>query len=99
MVRAKFKCRLVETVGAGENESQQVYLDVVTSDSPENKEWSKYTPSGSVHLGITNKDSFGKFTTGKEYFADFEEVKEDEKNVDVVDAKPEKTQEQDAASV
>lgn len=30
-------------------------LDAVSADSPENKTWSKYTPSGALQFNVTNE--------------------------------------------
>lgn len=37
----------------------------------ENNTFSKWTPSGSVSLSITNEALFGKFAIGEEYYIDF----------------------------
>ena len=40
----------------------------------ENKTWSKFTPSGSLSMTVTNPDVFGKFVPGKEYLLNFSEA-------------------------
>jgi len=40
-------------------------------DEGENSQWSKYTPSGELHLTITNPDAYKQFELGKAYFVDF----------------------------
>ena len=39
-----------------------------------NKSWSKWTPSGSLSITITNPDAIDKFTIGKAYYLDFTPV-------------------------
>ncbi len=75
MIRAKFRCTSVQTSG----ENEQVSLMAVYSDDPNdpNKQWSKWTPSGSVMLTINNPDAQGKFKTNEEYFLDFTPAKKD----------------------
>lgn len=41
----------------------------VYGDSPENKTWSKWTPSLSLSMHVTNPEV--KFETGKAYYLDF----------------------------
>jgi hypothetical protein len=68
-VRAKFKCVEAKPTegfpGCG-----QVRLEAVTSGE-ENAEWSKWTPSGDLSLGVMNLDAFKQFEVGKSYFLDF----------------------------
>jgi len=67
-IQAKLVCESVtKTQGA-----EAVKLRPVTGDSPENKTFSKYTPSGSVVLDITNPAAFGAFVPGAEYLTTFE---------------------------
>lgn len=70
MIRAKLRCSTVTLSESGET----VHLHPVFGDCPENKEWSKFTPGGSVELQISNPPARGKFEVGKEYFADFTPV-------------------------
>ena len=51
--------------------SETIKLGAVTSDSEENKSFSKYTPSASLEINITNEAAFGFFEAGKEYYLDF----------------------------
>lgn len=79
-VRAKFKVSAIEPYSnptTGEVIQKQVRLDAVYSSDPasENYSWSKYTPSGSASLTITNPDAFNQFVVGEEYFLDFTPVK------------------------
>jgi hypothetical protein len=67
-VRAKMTCESIEKTDA---ETRAVRLRPVTSDSPENASWSKYTPWGDVTLGITNPAAYDAFEVGKTYWVDF----------------------------
>ena len=68
--RAKFKCTVVKDVP--EYEQKSVYLTPVISGSEENKSFSKYTPSGSIHLNISyDTQASNSFEEGKEYYVDF----------------------------
>lgn len=57
------------------NDGVEVTLNPVYSNDPSNPNYtfSKYTPSGSVKLFITNPDAYGYFEFGKEYDATFTE--------------------------
>jgi hypothetical protein len=46
----------------------------VSGDSDENKEWSKYTPSGSIEMHITNPAAFDQFEENAEYLLTFDRV-------------------------
>ena len=68
MIRAKFECYSVKKLN---NDSEELEFLAVTSDSEENRTWSKWTPSGNIKMTITNPDIFGKFIPGKKYYLDF----------------------------
>ena len=53
-------------------ESQQIKLQAVYSDDPSspNTQWSKWTPSGSLDLTITNPNAFNKVLRGQEFYID-----------------------------
>ena len=51
--------------------AEVVSMHPVYSDSEENKTFSDATPSGSVQLTVSNKNAWGFFVTGKEYYLDF----------------------------
>lgn len=40
----------------------------------DNKQWSKWTPSGSIQMTITNQAALEQFEIGKEFFVTFEPV-------------------------
>lgn len=67
-VRAKLK---VQSITLMEN-AREVRLSPVTgADGKGCESWSKWTPSGSVVLNITNPEAFQQFEVGGTYFADF----------------------------
>ena len=55
----------------GTIDCEEVQLTAVYNDSPENKEWSKWTPSASFTIQINNPSAFNKLSSGHEYFVDF----------------------------
>lgn len=65
-ITAKFRCWDV-TPPTGENIDERVTLQAVTSDSEENKAWSRYTPDGRLTMAITNPAIHGAFVKGKDY--------------------------------
>lgn len=78
MVRAKFKCthktaHLMNVQdGDGKWKEQEVgtvKLAPVSDDA--NKEWSIWTPCGSIEMTINNPSAYQKFKLGQEYFIDF----------------------------
>lgn len=70
-VRAKFRCT---SVTKHENAAETVCMSPVTSGSDENKEWSKYTPSGELKMTITAEGAVGVFQPGKSYRIDITEA-------------------------
>ncbi|QAB30911.1 hypothetical protein [Pantoea ananatis] len=71
-IRAKFQCHYIHKSDDGL--SRTVNLNAVTTGSPENEEWSKYTPGGQISIHISNPAAFNKFEQGKEYYVDFTEA-------------------------
>lgn len=69
-IKAKFNCETVLKSMYGE----QVAMSPVVSGSEENKSFSEYTPSGKLELMITNKDVYGAFVPGKQYYLTIEEA-------------------------
>jgi hypothetical protein len=70
-VRAKFTCIAKEN---GDTEAEgSVKLEPVTKseDNDENNQFFKYTPWGSIEIGIVNDAAFAQFEVGKEYYVDF----------------------------
>lgn len=77
MVQAKVKCTKNESPEWDTNDSNRnVNFQCVYDSDPNspNYEWSKYTPSGNIHLNVTNPNAFNKFVVGAEYIVSFEEV-------------------------
>lgn len=68
MVRSKFR---VFTITEYENGNKEVKLNAVTSGSKENEEFFKWTPSGSISLGVINPKAADAFYPGKEFYVDF----------------------------
>jgi len=69
MVRAKFYVvskTITDAEGCG-----SVKLQPVVGDSPENKEWSKWTPSGVIEISTINPRAMELFEVGKAYTVDF----------------------------
>jgi hypothetical protein len=77
MVRAKFVVtEKTDTHSASphgaanaEHHYQQVRLTAVYGD--DNKSWSKWTPSGSIQLQISNPEAYDQLKLGQAYFVDF----------------------------
>jgi len=74
MVRAKFKCERVEKGFSGDDPYVSVHFGAVIDDGPENKSWSKWTPSGQLQMTISNPNLIDHFVPGKEYFLDITEA-------------------------
>ncbi len=55
----------------GNTTLEVIDLRAVYGDTPENKEWSKWTPSATFHIQISNPAAIGKLSSGHEYFVDF----------------------------
>jgi hypothetical protein len=76
MVRAKFYViEVAETAygpGTKPVEQKRVRMTAVTSDSEENKSWSKWTPSGSLEMVINNPAAYEQFKPGQVVFLTLE---------------------------
>lgn len=72
-VRAKFKVLSVKktVLHDGSHGATEVEMQPVYTGSPENQEWSEYTPNGSVKLTITKGDARNAFRPGEEFYVDF----------------------------
>ena len=71
-VRAKF---VVKSVDQSFNSEQvadggRVVLEPVVSGSPENEQFYKYTPSGSLVISTINQSALSQFEVGKEFYVD-----------------------------
>lgn len=51
-----------------------VVLSAVSGDTPENKTWARYTPSGRIEMQIDNPDAYDAFELGAEYLLTFEKT-------------------------
>lgn len=69
-VMAKFR---VEKVIIFRGQIREVFLNPVNGSSanPDNASWSKYTPSGTLNMLITNPDVYNQFEPGNEFFLTF----------------------------
>lgn len=68
---AKFKCL---SVTRHEGDSETVRMQAAYG--PGNEQWSKFTPSGSLEVCITNPACAGAFEPGKHYHLTFEPTEE-----------------------
>lgn len=66
MVRAKFKCESKTTTESGIS----VKLTPVVGGSEENESFFKWTPFGSLEMGLLNPDTAATFEPGKSYYVD-----------------------------
>ncbi len=67
-VRAKFK---VQSVTESEGGLKTANLSPVTSGSPENEKFFKWTPGGQIQLGTINLDAAEQFRPGRQFYVDF----------------------------
>jgi hypothetical protein len=67
-VRAKFT---VESKTHNRDGSHHITLFPVSSGSEENKQFYKWTPSGSIQLNTINSAAADQFEVGKSYYLDF----------------------------
>lgn len=77
MVRAKFQVNSVKQIvgGSGKVESIEVAMNPVYGKAGEaNAQWSKYTPSGSLTMTITNEQVFDTFRPGMQFYLDLTEA-------------------------
>lgn len=72
-VRAKFTCTAVEPNGATEPDQKgaSVFLTPVVGGNPENDNFYKWTPGGSIALSTINENAAAYFTVGNQYYVDF----------------------------
>ena len=71
-VRAKFKVQsITKSLFLKDEEGSTIKLNPVYGDSPENKEFYKWTPGGSIELGTINAKAAESFKLGSEYYVDF----------------------------
>lgn len=70
--RCKFTCQSKTITSSGENQTNTFEFVPVTGNSEENKQFWKWTPSGSFKLGCVNKNV--DFEIGKDYYIDISEA-------------------------
>jgi hypothetical protein len=79
-VRAKFmvEAKTQRCSGKGSDGKPILMTDIelrpVMADTPENKAFWQWTPSGKIVLGCTNPEAADTFAIGSEYFIDFTPV-------------------------
>ena len=81
LMRAKFYCTGAEKSGEkwhGDPYEKLSFQPVVGYGSEENKSFSKYTPSGSLEMTVTNPDLFGKIKSGDVFYLDFTAVSKED---------------------
>lgn len=75
MVTAKFQCESVQKVYSGLNDDGSrnvngvVKLRAVSGTDEDNKQWSKWTPTGELSMVITT-EAWTQFEPGQEYMLD-----------------------------
>lgn len=72
ITRAKFTCESILLLG----NQRKVTLRAVSGGTPEDNQFSKWTPSGVVEIYISNPSAFDVFEVGKKYYADFSKADE-----------------------
>lgn len=74
--RAKFECEEVEELNDmdGNVSQQNVRFHPVYSEAGENRDFWEATPSGAIQMTINNKQAFGEFKKGRQYYVDFTEA-------------------------
>ena len=72
-IRCKFVCsQKAENIDGTTNAT----FSAVMNGSPENKQFFKYTPNGTLSFGCANKDASKNIVVGREYYVDLTEVYE-----------------------
>lgn len=72
MVRAKFRCtERKEQASYTEGGKNAEIVRLVAVSDPQNKEWAKWTPSGTIEMQIDNPSALDQFQVGGYYFVDF----------------------------
>jgi hypothetical protein len=77
VVRAKFRVESKTELVSGKTldgtilKQTEVKLSPVTAGSEENKTFWRWTPSGSITLGVLNQAAADQFVLGREYYIDF----------------------------
>lgn len=75
MVRAKFLVTEKKENHATPESVFTITMNPVTSGSPENDQFYKYTPGGQLVLSVLNADAAAALEVGKQYYVDFTPAK------------------------
>ena len=70
-MRAKF---VIDSVTPVPQEQEEIVARAVTDGSEENKSFSRWTPSGSLSLMISNPNLLGYWKQGDEFYLDFTKI-------------------------
>jgi hypothetical protein len=73
-VRAKFKCHSKVMRESGTDTVADLTFFASYGEGKDNKDWSKWTPGGTLTMTISNPSAFDWFEPGKEYYLDFTEA-------------------------
>ncbi len=73
MIRCKMICIEKADHFDAYNKTKRSIVKFQAMTDPANKTWAKYTPSGSIELGIDNPEAVDAFQLGQSYFVDFRE--------------------------
>ena len=73
-VRAKFSCKEIKSDVDGD----VITFEPVYSGSAENREFFKYTPFGTIRLGVIGSEVSRQFQQGADYYVDFTRAPEPE---------------------
>jgi len=79
MVRAKFVVESYETRKSNtrdpeSEELRTLKLVAVSDGSEENKKFFRWTPNGTISIGVLNPEAWKQLELGKSYYVDFTEV-------------------------
>ena len=69
--RAKVRCRSIEKIEGGQF---NITLVPVTTGSPENELFYRWTPNGEFKLQVVRESTAETFNVGSEYYVDFTEA-------------------------
>lgn len=65
------RCKVVCSYKTDSGDGVNLTFSPVYSGSPENEEFFKYTPGGTIGFYTVNKAAAANFEQGKEYYVDF----------------------------
>ena len=79
MVRAKFivesyDTRLSNTRDPNSEELRSIKMTAVSDGSEENKKFFRWTPNGTIQIGVLNPEAWKQLELGKSYYVDFTEA-------------------------